>query len=407
MTVIKQKILISIIGAGKYSTTTYKYGNKITTVGEYSVCAIQQLFKPDQIFIAMTDMAHNAHYDSLKSILIFEEIRIKDGKDENEFWEIFQEISDKIPENSEMIIDVTTGFRSLPILLLSISVYLQVIKSVSVEHILYGAFDAKDENGHSPLIDLDPFLKLIEWSYATRNFLELGNGRLFSKLLDPIQKEAHIQKKAYIPQTLSPIGKSLINLTNAFSTIRTLSGQSERKTGITEIAASLVENIPKAFNDVENTPSAKPFKDLLEKIKTNYLSVACPADDIFKTKGLKAQAAIIQHYILTLQFQQAATLARELIVTIVCINENWDCINMRREAENLLNAPKDEVTEFDHDGLFFHNLQELKEKWVELIKYRNDLNHAGMNKQPISAPKLIKKIKPICLRISEIINSIN
>lgn len=59
--------------------------------------------------------------------------------------------SGKSKAELRQIFDVTHGFRSLPMLPLLASAFLRVAKNIKMQDIMYGAFDARDENNQVPL----------------------------------------------------------------------------------------------------------------------------------------------------------------------------------------------------------------------------------------------------------------
>jgi hypothetical protein len=144
--------------------------------------------------------------------------------------------------------------------------------------------------------------------------------------------------------------------------------------------------------------SAKPFKVLLEMMKEKYASIAGGSNDLFSDEGLNAQTRMIDLYIENKQYQQAITLARELIVTKVCILHQLHCIDGREEAEGILNMV---VT-----NSLQENVESFADIWCTLGNLRNDINHAGMRKNPIPASSLIAQIKDICTRISHRISAV-
>ncbi len=42
--------------------------------------------------------------------------------------------------------------------------------------------------------------------------------------------------------------------------------------------------------------------------------------------------------------------------------------------------------------------------WQKITDYRNDINHAGMRKNPIPASSLIKNITEVCNEVIQILN---
>lgn len=382
-------ILISMLGTGKYEPTTYQFEGKQAESSKYIVKAISQILPIETIFVVMTEQAKQAHLEVLKNICNFEIIPIPKGQNEQEFWEIFQAIVDKIPQNSSVVIDVTHGFRSQPMLLLAIAVYLKVLKNVLVEYILYGAFDAKDENGVSPIFNLKPFLDLISWSFATENFLQKGDATLISELIIGIHKKAYKTKSEYLPKSLESVGNRLLKLTKSFSVVRPVE--------VLSLLKNLPQEISKSYKDSENLVSAKPFKELIDKISEKFKPLIGEENE----KGLKLQGNIIKFYLETKQYQQAITLSREVLVTFICELQNLDKIEGRTKAESILHN----LVELSREKSLFitDDANKYAQVWQNLTNFRNDINHAGMNRNPISAEKLIPLVEKSCQEVINII----
>ena len=132
-------IAISFLGLGKkkketgvfeYEHTKYEYGGRIVETC-YFPYAVKEFTKPEKLAVIMTEKARTAHSDRLREKCEYETIIIPEGKTEKEIWEIFGEISDYVPENAEIILDITHGFRSQPVILLACLIYLKVPCNIS------------------------------------------------------------------------------------------------------------------------------------------------------------------------------------------------------------------------------------------------------------------------------------
>lgn len=67
---------------------------------------------------------------------------ISDDCSEEEYWEIFTQVLQAIPKGKVVLLDVTHGFRSLPLLTVLILTCLRTVRKVTLQHVLYGAFEA-------------------------------------------------------------------------------------------------------------------------------------------------------------------------------------------------------------------------------------------------------------------------
>lgn len=384
-----QKILLTLLGIGDYTETQYSFGESRAKPACFVAVAIAEICKPDLTMVVMTNKAEEKHAQKLAEKIPFVKISIPDGKNEDELWLIFQQISDAIPPNIQLIIDVTHGFRSQPMILLAIAVYLQITKSVTIANILYGAYDNKEQPGITPLFDINPFLELINWSFAASHFMRTGDADLLSELIIPIHADQHRSKQAYRPRKLKGVGQNLKSISEAFAVVR--------PNEIGAYAMRLKSIIPDCFKDVENINKVKPFKVLLEEIEHRFSRVAFNSKEQMARNSLQAQVEMIKLYINNRQYQQAITLARELMVTKIEmemeIEIKSDALDGRKLAEDKLN------------GLTTASLpKEITDIWRSLGDFRNDINHAGMGrKQPKPASKLIEQIKIKCMNVCDYI----
>jgi CRISPR-associated Csx2 family protein len=90
-------------------------------------------------------------------------------------------MADAVQPRDTVHLDVTHGFRHLPMLALLASLYLQYARNAKVAGIWYGAFDP--DTGHAPVHDLSALLKLAKGLQALAAFDFSGDYRAFSPML--------------------------------------------------------------------------------------------------------------------------------------------------------------------------------------------------------------------------------
>ena len=128
---------------------------------------------------------------------------------------MFALLADALPERSQVIVDVTHGFRSQPMLALAAGMYLRTVKNVTIERIVYGAYEARDTHTNTaPIFDLTSFLDLIDWSVSAEQFIKYGNARPLSKLLSNLHKESTAQPEHDTTQKLKHVGEQLAKLSD-------------------------------------------------------------------------------------------------------------------------------------------------------------------------------------------------
>lgn len=118
-----------------------------------------------------------------------ENVLIPDGKSTPEIWQIFDIIFSLLQENDKVILDITHGFRSLPMLNIVLISYAKLLKDIRVEGIYYGNIEAayvKNGSSYAPLWDLKAFEVLNEWTSSATIFLKTGNSKQLSSLIEEL-----------------------------------------------------------------------------------------------------------------------------------------------------------------------------------------------------------------------------
>ncbi len=397
-------IALSFLGTGNYQETTYTLGDRRHQTRFFSA-ALPHFFNLDRLLVVMTDEARQKHGKALATLCDYEPVMVPSGKDESELWTMFQALADAVPADSELILDVTHGFRSQPILGLAAAVYLQVAKSVTIRSIYYGAYEARNEDtNESPVFDLTPFLQLMDWASASRFFLRSGDATALSHLLEETQYRTYRDPgNAYQARGLSKMGKHLRNLTRALALAQPLA------------AVQTARRLPHAMeilkNDIERLPQSRPFAELLDAIRDRFQPMVEADGCLFTPEGFRAQAEMIRSYLQTDQLQQALTLCREALVSRVCAtlpggtDEDFFLDRQNREkAQNILN----DLAKQDEDHLLNTGSPEKKRlatAWAQLRDLRNHVNHAGMRKEQMKLDTLYVNARQLCEKVANLVTA--
>lgn len=376
---------LSFLGTGNYEETTYKFGEKECKT-RFMPVAVSHFFQLERLFVAQTQEAKDKHGNSLKAVCPYEPIDIPSGKTNDELWQMFSAIADKIPENATLVIDITHGFRSQPMIALAIAIYLQAAKNVKVEKIIYGAFEAKGKENIAPVFDLTAFLDIMNWASATELFLKFGDASSLKNQLRLTQSRTYAPDSPFRALRLNTVGDKLEKLTNAFALVRPVEALKNAKL--------LAEEIKKAQPDFQNIIAAKPFAILLEKIEKQF-SPYLQTNSLFSDDGFAAQAKMIDFYLQTEQYQQAILLGRESIVSKVCKIHNLDPLKRqeRMKAEDYLRQWSEPLSRGQPVQKEFSRFQDVAKLWNKITSIRNDIAHAGMNEEPAESSQLIDRIK--------------
>lgn len=388
-------IALSFLGTGNYQEVIYFDSiSNIKFQTKYFTEALFNIYKPEKIYLVMTSDAQSKHSSELRTKINFEPVLIPTGKSTDEIWEMFSLITDSIPENSELIIDITHGFRSQPMIALAIAIFLRVVKNVSIKKIVYGAFEAKNENNEAPIFDLTSFINLIDWSYAIDMFIKYGHGNLLSKLLDNIHQQIRIEQHQFT--NLKNFGSLLEKLTESLTFIRPQE--------VSKYGKELPLKINRVKNDIKEFHEAKPLQYLFEKIPSSFTSLVLEDENLFSEAGFKMQSEMIKYYLGTQQYVQAITLCREFIVSLVCrkLGLKFNKREDRIAAEERLN----EWTSFYSKGVKLEEfISILADLWGKIRDARNDINHAGMRESVAPASNLKKNIINYCIQTIKLLDN--
>lgn len=370
------KLILSFLGTGRYEQAEYPLDGRIYST-PYTQEAISKRYPDHALKVLLTEKAKDTHGQALRERVEYESVDIPTGRTEEELWEIFNRIVEAVPEEASLIMDVSHGFRSQPILALAVLQLLQVVKRVKVERVLYGFFDT--ETKYADFFDLTPFLELMEWTQATRDLLEYGNGGRLRQLLKEIHKQSHLLdgpkalKLASLGVTLDGVGKALEFI---------------RPREVLALSGKTLEHLEKARQDVEVLPRSKPLGLLLGAIEERYKPLALAETELFSQEGIGVMLQMVVLLLQTQSYAQALALMREVVVSEVSRRQELDPIDDRALVENMLNV----WAKLHTRGKLETQKHSLAELWRRLTDARNDVMHAGMRKEEKSAQTLAKSV---------------
>ena len=104
-----------------------------------------------------------------------------------------------INNNDEIYLDITHSFRSLPMYMMNMLLYIKTIsnKNIQIKNISYGMFEAsfRTQEGHviTPVVNLTETEHIMDWIIGAYSFQEYGNSYKIAALLEQIgmQNEAN------------------------------------------------------------------------------------------------------------------------------------------------------------------------------------------------------------------------
>lgn len=393
--------LLTFLGAPKqYYRTTYIWQEESFT-SPYAPAATCHFLKPEEIIVFLTKTAREKFYndflDHLPDAVIKRSVFIPMGKDTQELWELFEIISSNVKPEEEVAFDITHGLRAFPYMSLLAAAFLRSGLNVKLNAVLYGAFEVRDRKtdpDRTPMFDLSPMIKLLEWASAADRFNRTGDARYLASLVQGQRKDLALAAQGN-PDMLEEVGR-LGNLAGALESI-SQSLRLLRPYQTMQSVAGLPERISLAKPALEHSV-AHPFNLLLDSINQTYqpLGNADPGDEASVFLTLETERKMLHWYVERNQWVQAVSLAREWLISWVMAHlglNNMTSTKDRARIEQTIGMEAGEWLEAKKgDGdepftpLFLGQLPKVEEvlnMWHQLTNTRNDIDHAAKRDKPL------------------------
>ena len=363
------------IPLGKYSFVSaalsqYYHTDKILLIGTphsmweevYSYFGGQD----DNSYLEIADYCNKAKYDtpienSIPHLAQIEEllgkgskvILIKYGITPQEIKENIDTIlglEQYLSTGDELIVDITHSFRSLPIFIMNLLIYLQNVsgKGVTISHIHYGMLDIVNELGYARIVDLKEILTVNEWISGAYSFSEFANGYKIAELLEEEEnKSAAMRIRRF---------SDLLNL-NHLSAIQ---NEAQGLTGI-------------QYNSKISQMSVKPIVD---KFKHTFGKNDNPSH---------FQLKMARWHFSNRKYALSYLTLLEAIVTYKCMKEelDWENYDDRENAKEMIK--KDPI--LSH---IYYNIRKVRNCTAHAI--RSNVNYKQMIEQLSQALKELEEI---------------
>ncbi len=392
------KIALSFLGTGQYEETTYRFEGQAYKT-RFVQTAIRRHFKVERHFVFVTKAARAKHCESIlqNGFKKSELIDVPDGRSEEELWELFSKITDIVPEESEIVFDVTHGFRIQPMLALAVMVYLRFQKQITISRICYGLFEKGA--AENEILDVTAFLDVIDWSFALRRFGEKGDAGELADIMRKFHVKTYKGDQKYKAVSLTNSGSALKSLMDSLSVVRP--EEAMHKVNIVEKLTAQIQP------DLDHIYETKPLVPILESIKKNISGWKTEQGEdgkpaLFSDSGIRAQLNMCRHYVNVGMHQQFLTLANELIVSAALVLHKEDPVDESKRSS----------VSYRLQGIGRNNHIGPVEQWEHeaggllrsVADIRNDVNHAGMRKDPKPAKSLISETHKLIVLLSDFLS---
>lgn len=399
--------LLTFLGARPLEETTYTW-QELTHAASAAPLATTAFLKPSRVSVFLTERARQTTYSAFERefqerfpTVALQPVDVPSGRNEQELWALFENMVDTVLEAKERAIalDITHGFRSLPLMAMLAAVYVRSAFAVQIEAVLYGALDATHD-GQTPMFDLSPMLTLLEWAVAADRFNRTGDARYLASLLRE-QQRALAQRWQQQPERL----RSLSTLNNLAGSLQEISQALRliRPHQAMQAVAHFPQRVHQAQPVLQQTTMAQPFMRLLQHIQGTYAPLALD-DPGQQREALAKEREMVFWYAERELWPQAAALAREWLVSWVMAHIGIapeTSTTERLRVEGFLNSEADaflqaKKQERPFTPIFLRDVPQVEAMlglWKTLTRIRNDILHAGMRDKPEQPEHLVRNLK--------------
>ncbi|MCK9228434.1 MAG: TIGR02221 family CRISPR-associated protein [Syntrophorhabdaceae bacterium] len=347
-----KRVLIAFLGRGDYQETMYDVDGSLYRE-RLAFRAIYRHFHPiGTTFIIGTE---ESQWEMLAGFP-HERVTIPYGRTVSDFWETFDILERKIDvKDSDVIFDLTHGFRVLP---LFGAIYVRFLRYVEPSFHLLGMYYGSFERGKevTPVVDLAPFIDLLDWMDAANAFMEYGEMTAFAAKVSSAYNRAHKEKSAEKPKVMGMFSKKLEKMSQILQLTYTPMLSLESK----QVCAMLEQ--PGLREEIGTY--VKPLGLLLDRI-------AGMASAFVEPTLWESHLKVAEWYSRNKRFTQSLLVLREVIITCLCENTGSDPYDL--DVRERITAELNEQCQTSKDPI--HRL------WNRVRRIRNNVGHAFMKQK--------------------------
>jgi len=390
--------LLSFVGTGNLKETTYclRERTKRTAFIQEALC---DFYPVDSAILFTTRDAKQKNYPAISALVPdARAVHIPEGQNEAELWEIFTLVEKQVEPGDEIIFDITHGFRSLPFIAFLSSAYLRDIRKATLRGVVYGAFEARDEQG-TPIFDLSPFVGLLDWMGGVHSFMNHGDAGPLQAMIREVVACAHKDGS----QKQKPV--KLAGFANQLESF-TLATRLSQPIEAIEVAEKIIQTLPSAMEEIGHfAPPLGPVLDQIEGI-SQFVAPSADTSSGISIAHLHAQRDLIRYQIERGLYMQAVSLAREWMVTLFLFYAGdvalWLDPRCREAAEKAMSGGVKKRQGKVHKPTvytpWFESLDGFETcaaVWDTISSLRNDIDHCGMRMKKTRAKRMKENVQEV------------
>lgn len=253
--------LISFLGKGRadsqtgYRTATYRFDGGFAKTVPFFGLALAEYLQPDRLILVGTpgsmwdvffdrndpqdntlELMEAVEHNRVDVTMLAQPMRkleqelgipvqcvlIPFARDTTEQIKVLTLLAEQVQPGECISIDLTHGFRHLPMLALVAARYLTHVAKVSVSELYYGALEMTEPDAETPVLRLSGLLRMLDWVEALATYDKDGDYGVFGSLLqadgmDP-NRALLLQKSSFFERTNNPV-KAREALSSVFPSI--------------------------------------------------------------------------------------------------------------------------------------------------------------------------------------------
>ncbi len=411
--------LFTFLGTGNYEPAEYKWALEEKCGTSISSRFIQAVitdvlshshFPVDKVTVFLTPKARDKHFVDLKESLRtvgfegrLQDVDIPNGETEDELWELFKVLFKEISEtnHTKVAFDITHGFRALPWFMASVVCFLAATGELpSSAQVFYGQWD-REHPEDATLINLSPALDVVTWGFGLAQFIQQGRwNESLSEYLREHTKSLNAKLRARGEKSrdfFNGLDSRLREVSDALAVIRTgeliLENPKHERTAA---LPGLLHQLEACKVDVEE--HLPPLAVMLDKVSKKFEKFKRDEKlhDLSTVKGLEQLRSLAVLYREWNRLPEATTVLREAFTTLFTAESRAASPHVHRGGE----------TSFRTEGRSIADKR--CNEWMQqgpnrgLFDFRNDINHAGFNKQPQNKADLTKSFDTALTRFDEV-----
>lgn len=391
--------LIAFLGRGNYQPTRYVLeGREEAFETRYCTVALAKLLGCRSLTVLTTEEAAQQHWEELSKALagLGCELRRRDiavpaSRDQvAQLLQVLIDEGERCSPEEPLAIDITHSFRAIPFFAGVLVSYLHASRPQRKTPIrlFYGAFEASS-GGFSPIWELSEFSAAIELIAAVHLFERTGHAEELAERVESfgraIRKEWAQSRPTPEPPSLAKFGSALREFALALDAIRVhelFLPHGTKPSAVDELLSQIKAVLQELYL------YSPLLQQPLARLTATLQSLSFAGKDFSEPTTLAVFLSLAEQYLRWGRLAEAAVTIREGVV-------------------NLFAPPAAAKPGAGFDESARSQAEErcrvvLRDLWRDIARVRNDIEHGGFNRQPVSGASLRKQLEKLIERLRQL-----